>query len=304
MAESLEEDMDADSNRRANALLLQGSPITHLPTARIFAYATHFDTHPIGLEWISDTTCILVFPSSSSARIAYSSLQKTKVGPDSLPAEDEEGFVVAKSIPMAFWPAEERINASLGKGEGLKGTILMRWARIDDVKKKRAKEESAFYRKYGMDAGKEAEKRKKDLEARINPRSELESRLGGIDVSSKRRRTETDKDKKDELDRELEGFLKADSEDEVEEPPSKMRSDYLDGGRHGRAKSLLERTSELRSHPSASLADRVVARLPRRARRDSPPERAPRERTGRAPPTKKSQQELDDELDAFLTGRG
>lgn len=205
---------------------------------------------------------------------------------------------------MAFWPAEERINASLGKGEGLKGTILMRWARIDDVKKKRAKEESEFYRKYGMDAGKEAEKRKKGLEARIDPRSELEARLGGVDVSSKRRRTETDKDKKDELDRELEGFLKEESDEEVEEPPSKMRSDYLDGGRHGRAKTLLERTSELRSHPSTSLADRIVARLPRRARRDSPPERAPREGTKRVPHMKKSQQELDDELDAFLTERG
>lgn len=204
---------------------------------------------------------------------------------------------------MTFWPAEERINASLGKGEGLKGIILMRWARIDDVKKRGAKEESEFYRKYGMDAGKEAEKRK-DLETRMNSRSELESRLGGLDVSNKRRRTETEKDKKDELDRELEGFLKEESEEEIEEPPSKMRSDHIDGGRHSKSKTLLQRTSELRSHPSASLADRIVARLPRRARRGSPPERAPRDDTRRVLPAKKSQQELDDELDAFLSERG
>lgn len=38
----------SDSPYRPNAILLQGPPITQIPTARVFAYATHFDAHPIG----------------------------------------------------------------------------------------------------------------------------------------------------------------------------------------------------------------------------------------------------------------
>jgi hypothetical protein len=42
---------------RANALLLHGTPVSSLPTARIFAYATHFDARPVALEWVNDDTC-------------------------------------------------------------------------------------------------------------------------------------------------------------------------------------------------------------------------------------------------------
>ena len=48
--------------------------------------------------------------------------------------------MTAKSIPVTLWPPEQRINATLGKGEDLKGVIRMRWARRDDVKKKGAEE--------------------------------------------------------------------------------------------------------------------------------------------------------------------
>lgn len=195
---------------------------------------------------------------------------------------------------MAFWPAEERINASLGKSEGLKGTVMMRWARLDDVKQRGAKEQSQFYKKYGMDAGKEAEKRKKDLEERMSLRPGLEN---------KRRRVGTEDEKRAELDRELEGFLKEESDEEPQRPRSKMRSDYPDGELPGTKKTLLERTSVLRSHSSSlPLADRIIARLPRRARQDSPAERS-HESNRKVLPPKKTQQELDDELDAFLHER-
>ncbi|KAG2151788.1 hypothetical protein BD769DRAFT_1401311 [Suillus cothurnatus] len=108
------------------------------PPARIFAYATHFDTHPMGLEWLDDNSCILVYESTASARTAHRYLQKSATED-----MDADGFTTAKPIPITIWPPEERITKSLGKGQGLKG--------------KGAKKESEFYKKYGETAGKEDE---------------------------------------------------------------------------------------------------------------------------------------------------
>ncbi|TFY55655.1 hypothetical protein EVG20_g9236 [Dentipellis fragilis] len=309
-----DEDMTEDTARRNNAVLLTGSPISHLPTARIFAYATHFDAHPMGLEWVDDTTCVLVFESPADARIAANLLHKTTDE-----ANDEEGFVHAKSIPMTFWPPEERISASLGKGEGLKGTIRMRWATHGDVKKRGARKESEFYRKHGLDAGRESER----------PRTSLLDTLDDGATQPKRRRRDDDHDAsayvKAQLDDEIDEFLREDPETEEAppSPPSKMRSDHM--GTDGR--TLLERTSAIRAHPEESLATRITAALPRRARRSDREERwskepsdeprpRRRERGGRRrqgkegererrtePRPRKTQEELDAELDAFLNDR-
>jgi len=247
---------------RANALLLTGSPISHLPTACIFAYATHFDAHPMGLEWLNDNSCILVFESTAAARIAQRYLRKF-AGED----VDEDGFVTAKPIPITLWPPEERINKSLGKGEGLKGVIRMRWAKSDDVKKKGAKKESEFYKKYGDTAGKEVE---------------------GDAPQKKRRREDSNR-----LDDDLDSFLGANR-------PSKMRSDHM----HTPVQST--------HNPSLDLKDRITAPLPRRTRGkladrladwqidNEEDGRRARGRGKRAPRPQKTQQDLDDELDAFL----
>ncbi|KAG6901640.1 hypothetical protein C0995_009741 [Termitomyces sp. Mi166 len=320
--EDAEEEMDEDTTHRGNALLLRGPPIAHLPTARLFAYTKHFDVQPMGLEWVDDNTCVLVFSSKNSARLAYRYLQKS---PTENP--DDDGFVTAKSIPIAFWPPEERINNSLGKGEGLKGAVRMRWALSDDVKKKGARRESAFYKKHGRLAGKEV--------------------YGGEGVpAAKRRRGEDGQEllQRAKLDEELDEFLREDEEASPASPPSKMRSDYISTN----GWTLLERTSALRLHPEPerlSLADRLTAPLPRRARNgtlamrsDEAKDFGPRiwseklewgpsearesrsrggrgdrrsrrgdgrdERHGDRPPRhrprKMTQQELDDEIDAFL----
>ena len=331
---------------RPNALLMTGPPIAHLPTARIFAYSTHFDAHPMGLEWVDDNTCVLVFESTKTAREAFNRLLKS-----ASEAPDMEDLITAKPIPIALWPPEERINQTLGKGQGLKGTIRMRWAKADDVKKKGAKNESQFYKRHGKTAGKEL--------------------FNGRDLPpSKRRRRDddsiNDEQRKAELDDQLDQFLAEDDEDLSNQddepdipasPPSKMRSDYI--AKDGR--TLLERTSLIRVHPSndfPDLADRITAPLPRRARggangvmpsersrshntserlewgydegrrpfrgrngRDSKfdgsDERLMRrrrgrgdeggreksERTGGERRPRKTQQELDDELDAFLNSK-
>lgn len=233
----------SDLQYRTNALLLHGPPISHLPTARLFAYAKHFDVQPMGLEWVDDNTCVFVFPTKTAARSAHRFLQKSATED-----ADVDGFVTAKPIPITFWPPEERINSSLGKGQGLKGIIRMRWALADDVKKRGAKKESEFYRKHGKLAGKE------------------EYGGEGVPPPAKRRRSLDASDlevQKAQLDDELDQFL---AEDDPEpavpaSPPSRMRSDYIstDG------RTLLERTSAIRAHPD-SLASRITAPLPRRAR--------------------------------------
>lgn len=296
-----------DSSFRENAILFRGTPISHLPTPSIFAYATHFDSHPMGLEWVDDTTCILVFSSKADARAAYRHLAKSIAEEPS----NEDGSVTAKPIPIALWPPEDRINKSLGKGEGLKGAIRMRWATRQDVKKKGAKKESEFYKKYGEKAGKK-------ITSGEGPQVD-----GDDERHRKRRRGDPLEEtvQKAQLDDELDAFLAEDNDASREPtpPPSKMRSDYI--GTNG--KSLLERTSVMRARPD-TLASRIMADLPRRARshrdgkRDGEPrmsERRPRRerftseddegtvaaRIQERP--RKTQKDLDDELDAFLRER-
>ncbi|KAI0643738.1 hypothetical protein C8Q79DRAFT_914375 [Trametes meyenii] len=267
------------SSVRDNAILLHGSPIARLPTSNIFAYATHFDAHPLGLEWIDDTTCVLVFETRPAARGAFRTLQKSFAEEPSV----DDGSVTAKPIPVTIWPAEYRINATLGKGEGLKGILRMRWARVEDVKKRGAKTQSQFYRKYGENAGKGLEE---------GPRPAKKPR-GKVDVNSAMRKAQ--------LDAELDRFLAEDEDVPPPSPPSKMRSDYV--GESG--KTLLERTAG-----GGGLVSRLKAPLPRRPRSRRGGQRAwdkgkdeegyedryePRSRRPKA-----TQEELDAELDAFL----
>lgn len=262
----------------------------------------------MGMEWVKDDTCVFVFSSKAAARTGLRYLSKS-FGEE----PDVEGYITAKPIPVAFWPPEERINTSLGNTQGghvMKGVIRMRWARVDDVKKRGAKGESDFYKKHGNMAGKEL----------FNGR-ELPMK--------KRRRGDHDSERdipllKEQLDEELNEFLaQGEAEDAAAlnppSPPSKMRSDYIasDG-----------RTVLDESKPD--LASRITAPLPRRATKDRKGREATLEgkmwsdkmdlsgrigservlgtrrngrqdrRTGNRDRPKKSQQELDDELDAFL----
>ncbi|KAH7888100.1 hypothetical protein F5I97DRAFT_1865671 [Phlebopus sp. FC_14] len=269
-------DMEEDTMLRGNALFLTGTPISHLPTARIFAYATHFQAHPMALEWLNDNSCILVFETKAEARAALRYLQKS-----ASEDVDMDGFMTAKSIPITLWPPEERINQSLGKGEGLKGTILMRWAKNSDVKKQGAKKESQFYKKYGQSAGKDG------------------------DGPQKRRRE--NRSQVDEVDDDLDVFLGKDRRLSYSPQPSKMRADRIERG----ARALQERTSQ-ETH-SIELKDRVSLSQPgdglearpgesrwRHVEEDEHGQGGRGRRNRRAPRPRKTQQDLDDELDAFL----
>lgn len=261
-------------NLRGNALFLTGTPISHLPTARIFAYATHFDAQPLALEWINDNSCILVFESKSQAHTAHRQLRKL-LGEDI----DEEGFVTAKPVPVTLWPPEERINRSLGKGEGLKGVIRMRWARNDDLKKKGAKKESQFYKKYGSTAGKD----------------------GNGPLKKRREDVEVDELK---LDADLDEYLGKDRRSSYSPPPSKARSGSMDNG----GGALIERTSrdvELKDRVSSTRRRHkeggLASRLSFKWLHVGEGEQTGRGRRENRP--RKTRQDLDDELDAFLNER-
>ena len=239
---------------------------------------------------------MLLFASSVAAKAAFSLLQRT-----SSELHDERGFVLAKSIPMAFWPPKQRIDASLGKGEGLKCSLLLRWAEVADVKKRGARNRSEFYRKHGVDVQPGGEVRNEDAQ----------------EVKRRRRR---------ELDDELDAFLREKSPEDdgsrSESPPSKMRADYIE--KKGKGKSLLERTSLMRGYFmddedvkswKKGLESQITGPKSLIGRSHRPPGdgiRGPgrrgawnedgevRARHGRPI---KSQHELDEELDAFLNER-
>ena len=298
----------ASDGLRLNALFLRGSPISHLPTNNIFGYSRHFNMEPVGLEWIDDSSCVLIFPSNATCRSALEAFRKN-------PAEepDSDGCVTAKPIPVVLWPPEDRINKTLGVAEGLEGPLSVRIARVTDKKAPGARNRSNFYQKHGMDAGKD-------------PNAHAIGRAAQNGYTSGHQGDATgDEEKRRQLDEELDSFLREDTDrtpSPPPSPPSKMRSDYMtDDGREIRnmpGRTLLERTSLMRAHlDDDDGVERISSRNGRQRQRGRrrkalsgetdalPPPRRRRtengaERVGRSERPKKSRQELDDELDAFL----
>jgi len=258
--EGVEEDEDVNGNpdepHRPNAILLQGTPISNLPTSNVFAYVGHYDVKPIGLEWVDDTTCVLVFDTKRAAATSYDRLLKSD---GEVP--DVFGFSAAKPVLPEVLPPKSKSEDDAEGESDLFGGIRMRWALKDDVKQKGAKGQSKFYQRHGETAGKDG-------------------RGFFDDPPSKRKRRETDEEVRARLDQDLEAFAAGE-----DAPSSKMRSDNMEG--QGRSDIVIE--------------------LPRREGRHRPPHerrgsgrRRGRRSEGGNPRPRKSQQELDDELDAFL----
>ncbi len=82
--------VESGSDIRLDTLLIEGSPITQLSTSRLFAYLTHFGAQPLGLEWIDDERCKIVFADERSARFALEYLCPTSTSTDEMQAADDE----------------------------------------------------------------------------------------------------------------------------------------------------------------------------------------------------------------------
>jgi len=245
-----------DESLRSNAILLQGTPISNLPTSNIFAYVGHYDVKPIGLEWVDDTTCVLVFETKRAAVASHARLLRLgEEGPDVF------GLSAAQPVPPDASLPKSGDDSAVESDSDLFGGIRMRWARKDDVKRKGAKHQSKFYQRHGEMAGKDG-------------------RGFFDDEPSKRRRKETDEEIRARLDQDLEAFAAGE-----DAPLSKMRSDHMGGqGTSGVVIELPKPEGRRRSQHD---------------RRDSGRRRGRRGEGGNVRP-RKSQQELDDELDAFL----
>ena len=250
-----------DESLRSNAILLQGTPISNLPTSNIFAYVGHYNVKPIGLEWVDDTTCVLVFETKRAAVASHARL---------LSSGEEEpdvfGLSAAQPVPPGVLLPKPNSgdDAAVECEPDLFGGIRMRWARKDDVKQKGAKSQSKFYRRHGEMAGKDGK---------------------GFfdDVPSKRRRRETDEEIRARLDQDLDAFAAGE-----DGPLSKMRSDNMEEGRSAVVIELSKPESRHRPLPQERHG---LGR--RRGRRGEGGNTRPQ----------KSQQELDDELDAFIQAK-
>ncbi|KAF9649308.1 hypothetical protein BDM02DRAFT_1859226 [Thelephora ganbajun] len=261
--EEIEEDEDMDVNvdesLRPNAILLQGTPISDLPTSNIFAYVGHYDVKPIGLEWIDDTTCVLVF---ETRRAAVASHARLLISDEEQP--DVFGLSAAQPIPPGVSPPKSKSgdDVAVRAESDLFGGIRMRWARKDDMKQKGARNQSKFYQRHGEMAGRDGK---------------------GFfdDPPSKRKRRETDEEIRARLDQDLEAFAAGE-----DAPLSRMRSDNMKE-QEGSTVVVEFPKPEGRRHPPHERSGR------RRGRRGESRNARPR----------KSQQELDDELDAFLRAK-
>jgi len=141
--------------RRLNALTFTGLPISCLKTQALFAYCSHFEATPTGLEWINDWTTVFVYPTTKAAKTALRNLRKFAAE-----EPDDDDFFTAKPIPIDLWPPGTRVQARLGvepspEARDMKSRINIRIARSSDTKEKGARSASEFYKKHGDTAGKE-----------------------------------------------------------------------------------------------------------------------------------------------------
>ncbi|CED83810.1 Protein of unknown function DUF2414 [Phaffia rhodozyma] len=153
-----------DPSIRRNALYFEGSPLTELPTEKVFTYITSFSTSlPLGIEWISDDRLCAVFPSQTSASVALSALL---LKPVEEVLENSRSLLDATAdsqyVPTFLWPAEMRPGPARSRvdemGEGKDDAVMrarmgIRWAKTTDKKAGRAHNASSFYRKHGQSAG-------------------------------------------------------------------------------------------------------------------------------------------------------
>lgn len=144
-----------DPTIRLNALYLEGSPLTELPTERVFTYVTSFSTSlPLGIEWISDDRLCVVFPSQSSASVALSSLL---LNPAREVLEDPRGLVDqtadSQVVSTSLWPVELRPGPArlrideMGEGKDdavMRGRMGIRWAKTTDKKAERVRRSTFF----------------------------------------------------------------------------------------------------------------------------------------------------------------
>lgn len=101
----------ASSPIRSNALFISSTLIEHMSTAKIFTWASELGAKPMGIEWLNDTTLILLFQSPAAALLGLSMLSKAGFDPtegdDPLLERSAHGFPISL-LPRAEPRREDR----------------------------------------------------------------------------------------------------------------------------------------------------------------------------------------------------
>lgn len=105
---------------RYSVLHLSGPPVTQCSTSRLFAYVTHYGAQPLGLEWVNDSSCNIVFSDSSAARLAIEYL---------CPA------VSTSHAPLIPLPNDQQLDEAVWKKKQLddpnnKETLDLEWDKV------------------------------------------------------------------------------------------------------------------------------------------------------------------------------
>lgn len=96
---------------RPNALFISSTLIEHMSTAKIFTWASELGAKPMGIEWLNDTTLILLFQTPAAALLGLSMLSKAGFDPtegdDPLLERSAHGFPISL-LPRAEPRREDR----------------------------------------------------------------------------------------------------------------------------------------------------------------------------------------------------
>ncbi|CAK9779876.1 hypothetical protein CC85DRAFT_286208 [Cutaneotrichosporon oleaginosum] len=92
----------AGSTIRPNALFVSSELIKHLSTAKVFTWASEFGVGIMGIEWLNDSTLILLFPTPAAALLSLSML--AKAGFDPTDGDDPLEERAAHGFPASLLP--------------------------------------------------------------------------------------------------------------------------------------------------------------------------------------------------------
>jgi len=279
------DDMDFELGYRQNALLLQGAPIAHLPTDQVFAYVTSYAPAPVGLEWVDDTTCVVLFTSPNVANAARRFLLENSPA-EGDPLSDPLELMPAKPVLEAAWPEKARVPEAEDTRAALQEQIFLRHAKLNDVKQRDAKNRSRFYSTYGTQAGREGygqrkRRREEDDEGEmsVGKRRALDDELDSYLMNEP---SERERRKKAGLDEQLDAYLAGDEPNGNGDPKGEYRERRMPRPRRDREPPTREDRAVRRQHALDAQLDAYndaddVETMPSRMRSDWPEEVRARE---------------------------
>ncbi|ORX37432.1 hypothetical protein BD324DRAFT_651025 [Kockovaella imperatae] len=122
---------------RPNALFIRSDVIKHLSTSKVFSWTTSLGAGVMGIEWLNDTTLILLFPTPAAALLALTLL--SKAGFDPTEGDDPLLERSAHTVPIHLLP-----QAELDPTDSKAGTELLASSQPEDSSAPRRRGRGTF----------------------------------------------------------------------------------------------------------------------------------------------------------------